>query len=63
MNNLSTLERREPIMTKSDRLTAVSLWRAGRDTRFIASMFGVDEATVYNGLPKWREEAKMERAA
>lgn len=35
------------------------MWRAGKDTHFIAEHFGVPEAKIYNGLAKGRGEINI----
>ena len=34
---------------------AIRLWQNGYDTKEIASIFGVTEAVIYNGLPRYLE--------
>ena len=44
----------------ADRAIALSMWKAGFDTKDIASHLGRKESWVYNNLSRWRVAAKSE---
>ena len=37
---------------------ALRLWQQGYDTKELASIFGVAEAVIYNGLPRYLERLR-----